>query len=289
MFVDPITKYSTIQGYLQNIKFLKTIFDPTFTLRDIQQTGEYEITTRWTMVMKPTFGKFIPFGFWEPTLTFTGTSQMGVNPNTGKFNRHIDTWDAIEEQGYFSFEAFVHMLGQVLDVKSAPKDLQSPPYQVLLKRSSYEIREYDAFTVAETKNDMSGYTAFGSLAGYIFGKNSESTKMDMTTPVFSTEKNMQFYLDRVQTDAPDPLDPKVEVKTVAKEIYAVSTFGGIAGEHDAKREARKLLDQIKKDGLEPVDDSSWILARYNDPGTLPPFRKNEVLLPIKNFKLALRL
>jgi hypothetical protein len=43
-FRDPITSYSTIQGYVTNIKFLKTIFQPKFTLHDIKQTGEDEIT-----------------------------------------------------------------------------------------------------------------------------------------------------------------------------------------------------------------------------------------------------
>lgn len=31
----------------------------------------------------------------------------------GKFNRHTDTWDAVQQQGYFSLEAFIHMLSQV--------------------------------------------------------------------------------------------------------------------------------------------------------------------------------
>lgn len=30
----------------------------------------------------------------------------------GKFNRHTDTWDAVQQQGYFSLEAFTHMLSQ---------------------------------------------------------------------------------------------------------------------------------------------------------------------------------
>ena len=33
-------------------------------------------------------------------------------PRAGKFNRHVDTWDAVQQQGYFSLEAFVHMLSQ---------------------------------------------------------------------------------------------------------------------------------------------------------------------------------
>lgn len=129
-FEDPITRHTTIQGYTQNIQFLKNVFNPTFILRDIKQTGESEIAFRWTMHMRPV----VPF---LGALTFTGTSRLGVSPDTGKFNRHIDTWDAIENQGYFSIEAFVHMLGQLM---RSQEDNSS--YNVLVKRKEYEIREY---------------------------------------------------------------------------------------------------------------------------------------------------
>jgi hypothetical protein len=51
-FLDPITKYSNVQGYMFNIRMLKGVFDPLFELHDIKQTAQYEITTRWTMTMK---------------------------------------------------------------------------------------------------------------------------------------------------------------------------------------------------------------------------------------------
>lgn len=34
-------------GYMFNISMLKRVFNPTFELHDIKQTGEYEATTRW--------------------------------------------------------------------------------------------------------------------------------------------------------------------------------------------------------------------------------------------------
>lgn len=133
-FEDPITKHTTIQGYTQNIQFLKNVFNPTFILRDIKQTGESEITFRWTMHMRPV----VPF---LGALTFTGTSRLGISPDTGKFNRHIDTWDAIENQRYFSIEAFVHMLGQLIKSQK-DNDNDNSLYDVLVKRKEYEIREY---------------------------------------------------------------------------------------------------------------------------------------------------
>jgi hypothetical protein len=161
-------------GYLFNIGMLRRVFQPTFTLHDIRRTGPLELTTRWTMTMCLSFAKGGPLQrLWDPQLTFTGTSIMGINPQTGalgvhavhavhavhllrlgsavasvpaqaratprlpgacccpptqlplplppppvpstragKFNRHVDTWDAVQQQRYFSFEAFSHMLSQ---------------------------------------------------------------------------------------------------------------------------------------------------------------------------------
>lgn len=68
-----------------NIGMLKTIFAPSFQLHDIKQTAEYEATTRWTMIMRPTINKRLGLRrFWDPELVFTGVSIMGVNPKNGE-------------------------------------------------------------------------------------------------------------------------------------------------------------------------------------------------------------
>lgn len=80
-FRDPITKYSSIGGYLFNISFLKTAFRPEFYLYDIRQTGPSELTSRWCMRMFPPSP--LPT-LWRPTMTFTGESIYGIDPATGK-------------------------------------------------------------------------------------------------------------------------------------------------------------------------------------------------------------
>ena len=135
-FRDPITSYDTVQGYVANINFLRRVFRPKFTLHDIQQTGDDEITFRWTMDM-------LLAGIHRD-LVFTGTSKLGVNPNTGKFCSHLDTWDAIQNQEYFSLEAFLHMLGQLFVER--PEALSG---EVLLKRKEFEVlRRADGRVVA---------------------------------------------------------------------------------------------------------------------------------------------
>ena len=292
IFSDPITKHSSLRGYLLNIEFLKKVFDPKFNLLDIRQTGPNEITTRWSMVMKPTFVRLPAIQkFWNPVLTFTGTSIMTVNPATGKFNSHSDTWDAVSNQEFFSLEAFSHMLSQVADLRRVPMDLESPPYTVLLKKASYEVRKYEPFVVAEAPYG-SGPAAFGALAGYIFGRNAQGEKMAMTTPVLSSTagNSMQFYLGKstkAVQNAPQPLDPRVNVKQESGGIFVVSTFSGFGDESAATSKATELRRVAQLDGIPIVPGSTWVLARYNDPGTPAPFRRNDVMFPVDESKFEL--
>lgn len=45
-FEDPITQYDTRDGYLFNIKLLRTFFNITFDLHTIAVTSEDEVTAR---------------------------------------------------------------------------------------------------------------------------------------------------------------------------------------------------------------------------------------------------
>ena len=79
---------------------------------------------------------------------------------------------------------------------------------------------YDRVLVAETQMDApnsgakddgspagKGDKAFNALAKYIFGGNASSTKMQMTTPVFTDDRGaMQFVIDpSFQVRAPNCL------------------------------------------------------------------------------------
>lgn len=46
---------------------------------------------------------------------------------------------------------------------------------------------------------------------------------------------------------------------------------------------RLLRGALLVDGLKP--ESGYKLARYNDPFTLPPFRRNEVLIRLEEFEM----
>lgn len=294
-FRDPLSSYNSIRGYLFNIQFLRRVFSPIFQLHDIRQTGEYEITSRWTMTMEFAATRGSPLRqFWDPKLVFTGVSIYGLNPDNGKINRHIDLWDSVDRQQFFSLEAFIHVMRQLFDLTRTP-DLETPDFKTLKKTRAYEIREYPAFLVAETSMDRAsssgeqggtnpagaGSNAFNTLAGYIFGKNESEEKMAMTTPVFTTDAGrMQFVIGKKYKDSgmPAPSSGDVSTKEEAGGLYVVSSFNGPAFEGDVSREYENLKNNMYRDGLTPGE--GWILARYNDPFTNPAVRRNEILIPV---------
>ncbi|KAL3682063.1 hypothetical protein R1sor_000085 [Riccia sorocarpa] len=282
-FVDPVTKYDNLNGYLFNIQVLRRIFSPIFELHSVKQTGPTEITTRWTMTM--TFS-LLP---WKPKLVFTGLSIMTVNPETGKFNSHVDLWDSIENNEYFSFEAAKDVFKQLKLYKTP--DLETPKYQVLKRTSVYEVRKYEPFIVAETPSEqLIGNTGFKEVAGYLFGKNTTGESMKMTTPVFNQalgdKSSLQFVLplNRELSTAPSPLSENVKLQEVDKKFAATLKFNGQATEAAIRERESVLRAALIKDGLQP--EEGYLLARYNDPDRTQPFmRRNEVIIWLKNFEL----
>ncbi|XP_039119994.1 uncharacterized protein LOC120256357, partial [Dioscorea cayenensis subsp. rotundata] len=285
-FRDPITKHDTIDGYLFNIRLLKLLFNPDFQLHNVRQTGPYEITTRWTMVMR-----FVLLP-WKPELVFTGCSIMGINPQTQKFCSHVDIWDSIKNNEYFSFEGLLDVLKQLRIYKTP--DLETPKYQILKRTANYEVRKYDSFLVVETKEDkLSGSSGFNKVTGYIFGKNSSTEKIPMTTPVFTqaiddklSDVSIQIVLpmDKELTNLPAPTVEGVSLRKVKGDIAAVTKFSGKPTEEVVKVKEKGLRAAVLNDGLKPQE--GCLLGRYNDPGRTWSFiMRNEVLIWLDEFIL----
>ncbi|KAL8152520.1 hypothetical protein V2J09_010280 [Rumex salicifolius] len=285
-FRDPITKHDSIGGYLFNIAMLRALFSPQFQLHWVKQTGSYEITTRWSMVMK---FALLP---WKPELVFTGTSVMGINPQTGKFCSHFDYWDSIKNNDYFSTEGVLDLVKQLRIYKTP--ELESPKYQILKRAADYEIRKYSPFIVVETKGkELSGSTGFNSVAGYIFGKNSTTEKIPMTTPVFTetidpdaSKVAIQIVLPQQKdlNNLPAPNEETVSLREVGGGFAAVLKFSGKPTEDLVMEKEKELRSSLLRDGLKPK--KGCLLARYNDPGRTWSFiMRNEVLIWLEEFSM----
>ena len=291
-FEDPITRYDSIDGYLFNIQMLRYLFTPEFILHTIKEVNETTLETRWTMNMKL---RILP---WQPDLIYTGTSQYEFDLNTKKVVRHSDTWDSIENQEYFSVEGLRDVVKQASNLQQTP-ELETPKYTTLVRSRDYEIRQYDSYIVCETNTSSSDVTTgdgFNTLAGFIFGNNEKEEKMNMTTPVYTTspkggdnegKAKMQFVIEKSKyestKDVPAAGTDNVAIKEAMGAVCAAMSVPGLPLESDVREVESKLRKALAQDGIEV--EEGYELARYNEPFVLPPFRRNEVLIRLKNFTL----
>lgn len=187
-----------------------------------------------------------------------------------------------------------------------PADLETPKYTVLKRKSNFEIRKYDPFSVcsvsisasrplnnatdaAVASPEQPSSRAFGSLAGYLFGKNKDQQAMKMTTPVLMTgneNKTMSFVLPSEYWNggktAPEPLvGSGVRLEEKEGEVRAVIMFGGYASKKEVEQRKSQLKRFLAEQSEWQVDENeSFAVAQYNDPFTPPWKRLNEVSLPL---------
>ena len=180
---------------------------------------------------------------------------------------------------------------------------EEPEYQLVRKLADVEVRQYAAYAVAEVvvagPSGEAGNQAFPILAGYIFGKNKGERKFAMTAPVTQSAApvklemtapvtqsaapggfTVRFVLPRGVTaaSAPEPLDPRVQLREVVPEQVAAIRYSGFwsasnDAEHLAKLQAALRAADLRWTG-EPV------LARYNAPFTPWFMRRNEIWLTL---------
>lgn len=211
-----------------------------------------------------------------------------------------------------------------------PEGLETPNYDVIESgkeagnrmAKNVEIRRYMPYSVCavsmskprpsdSAKTDqklgapeLKGASSFGALAGYLFGKNDQSTAMKMTTPVFTTsvepaavaidesseedDRQMEFVLPSNYwgTDnlskAPLPLEGSgVELQERDGEERAVLMFGGYASKKEVEKRKKELMSALsKRDSKWNPIENTESLAQYNDPFTVPWRRLNEVSIKV---------
>jgi len=65
----------------------------------------------------------------------------------GKWNKHVDAWDSLEDNEFFSLEGFVFAVGQMLRgirhcSVSLPPNRFTPEFQIYKKYKDWEIRRW---------------------------------------------------------------------------------------------------------------------------------------------------
>lgn len=193
-----------------------------------------------------------------------------------------------------------HPMSEML--KRTPKGLETPNYVVLYDKPTWQVRQYDSFSVCSTTMDpqVPGPGAFNSLAGYIFGKNKANEKMAMTTPVISVgpidgkqKKKMSFVMPSRfwkssgdLSNAPPPIDRNsvvLETFDRVEDLLAVKWFGGFCEANVVKAMFEQLKIDLDADPQWRIKDATVdpIVLQYNDPFQPPWKRRNEVCLPVE--------
>ena len=184
--------------------------------------------------------------------------------------------------------------------------IEEPEFDVLAEYDAYEIRRYAPYLVAEVDvaGEGSDGQAFRILAGYIFGDNQESEKMQMTAPVEAranppSEKmamtapvisgtredqsttTFAFVMERKYTleMLPRPNDKRIRLLGRPARVLAVRKYSGGWSESKFAENKRYLLEALAADDINVSGDFEW--ARYDSP--LKPWfmRRNEIWVPIE--------
>ena len=167
--------------------------------------------------------------------------------------------------------------------------LETPKYTLLSKSGSFEIRKYEpmiiARTVVKSEYRSATSTGFRRIANYIFGGNEENMDIAMTAPVISNsplDSNNEYEISFVMPSEysieklPQPIGSDVEIIDRSLELVACISFGGWATDSRAQKYHAKLSEWIKKEGLSVL--GKFMVAQYNSPWALPPFRHNEIMV-----------
>ncbi len=184
--------------------------------------------------------------------------------------------------------------------------LEEPKYSVLKEYENFEIRNYASYLVAEVDIEGSynktGNEAFRILAGYIFGDNQSSTKMNMTAPVESeaiqpsermnmtapvfSNKNVNGYTYRfvmeskyTQETLPVPNNSKIRITEIKDRVMAVISFSGRWSQKNFEKHEQILVNDLKNEGIGVASEA--IYARYNAPFTPWFLRRNEIMFEIE--------
>jgi hypothetical protein len=190
----------------------------------------------------------------------------------------------------------------LLAVWSYAMATEEPSYTVVRSYDSFEVRQYEAYIVAETlahgAADEAGSQGFKVLAGYIFGGNKGARKIAMTAPVAQTPTRIamtapvlqsasdgayviQFAMPREWTleTLPEPTDASVRLRPMPARTLAVIGYSGTWSQSRYEEHLKKLQDGLVQAGLSSQGAPFW--ARYDPPWTPWFLRRNEIWLTLK--------
>ena len=188
---------------------------------------------------------------------------------------------------------------------------EEPAFSAVATVDGIEYREYEPYLVAETvvsgtvDRDKAANIAFRRLFDYISGANTVEQKISMTTPVRQEPVNARLAMttpvrqeqgpdgwsiafivpsEFTADNAPKPTNPAVYLREVPAERVAVVRYSGRWTDANIAQHRQALLKGLSSAGIRPAGEV--VTAYYNAPFSLPPLRRNEVMVRIEAFPAA---
>jgi effector-binding domain-containing protein len=184
--------------------------------------------------------------------------------------------------------------------------IEKTKYTELKKDGKFEIRKYDPHVLAETfvEGDLedAGSEGFRRLFDYISGENTKKQSISMTAPVeqegnsekiamtspVSQEKTgnrwrVAFLMPAKYTleTLPKPNDERIKIVQAPARLVIAVRYSGKWSKEGYEKNKALLQEYMLKHGYTAAGIPIW--ARY-DPPFMPWFmRRNEVLIPLKQF------
>jgi hypothetical protein len=181
---------------------------------------------------------------------------------------------------------------------------EEPAYRVIKTYPAFELRQYDAYVVAETHVagafDDVGSQAFRRLFRYISADQRPQGKIAMTTPVIQqpiaagentgddgsapadTGSSYRFAFvmpaEYALDDLPKPDNVTIQLSSIPARLMAARRYSGTWSEERYRKNQQQLLEAVKTAGLKTL--GAPIFARYNAPFSLWFLRRNEVLIEV---------
>ncbi|MFT5121958.1 MAG: hypothetical protein ACI9TH_003910 [Kiritimatiellia bacterium] len=221
-----------------------------------------------------------------------------------RYNFFKRKWTGMAIIALLGFSTMFFSLGcSVFGIRTGYEEAGYAPVE---KKGAFEIRDYEELVVAETfvkaNYKEAGNQGFRRLFRYISGDNAAKSKIEMTAPVIADERGGEkismttpvigeetnadgwrymFVLPSSYTleTAPEPTNPEVKLSVIPPHKVAVIRYAGTWKESTMRAKTEALQEWIKASDYEAVSEPR--AAGYDPPWTLPPLRRNEVMIDVR--------
>jgi hypothetical protein len=169
--------------------------------------------------------------------------------------------------------------------------VETAKYDVVLEAGEFEVRRYHKMLVA-TVSSPAG-SQFNRLFQYISGNNKAKSRIDMTSPVITSEKiemtapvlssdeSMSFVVPQKYDvgTVPEPNDQGVSISEVPERYVATIRFRGLAWKDAVNKKTNRLFEWLSTEGIK--HKGKPFLMQYNPPFVPGFLRRNEVGVEIE--------